>query len=126
MYFVACAQIYLMAAISFERYIIISNPYVVKCMSYKMSWLIICICCLLGVVWAGAPLIGWSYYSLEGALISCSVEWKERTANIISYNVTIFLFSFVIPLFIIAFTNIKILCIVSLFFILANLKISMI
>lgn len=116
MYFVGCTQIYLMAAISFERYLVINNPFVTKCISYRMTWVIICLCCLLSLVWAGAPLIGWSYYSLEGALTSCSVEWKARTVNVISYNVTIFLCTFIIPLFIIVFTNIKLLFIVSLLY----------
>ena len=116
MYFVGCTQIYLMAAISFERYLVINNPFVTKCISYRMTCVIICLCCLLSLVWAGAPLIGWSYYSLEGALTSCSVEWKARTANVISYNVTIFLCTFIIPLFIILFTNIKLLFIVSLIY----------
>ncbi len=59
------------------------------------------------------PLIGWSEYSLEGAMISCSVEWNKRTPSIISYNITIFIFVYIFPLFLFIFTNTRILAIVS-------------
>ena len=32
----------------------------------------------MGIFWAIIPLFGWSEYSLEGALISCSVEWNKK------------------------------------------------
>jgi len=33
-----------------------------------------------------APMFGWSYYSLEDGLVSCSVEYNEKSINLISYN----------------------------------------
>ncbi len=85
-------------------------------MTYKVSFFIIAICILLGVFWASLPLFGWSHYSLESGLTSCSVEWAERSFNVYSYNVTIFIFVFVIPVFIIVFCNLCMLAIVSLIF----------
>ena len=66
----------------------------------------------MGLICAGAPLLGWSYYSMEGALTSCSVEWADRSINVVSYNMFIFVVSYLIPLIIIATTNISLLFIV--------------
>ncbi len=69
---------------------------------------------LIGIFWAIVPLFGWSEYSLEGAMISCSVEWNKRTASIMSYNISIALFVFILPLVIIIIINGKIVYIVRL------------
>nr|QVK45896.1 G protein-coupled receptor [Proales similis] len=113
MYFVGCSQIYLMAAISFERFIIVYKPLSFKSIDFKVSCMWIAICLGAGALWALFPLVGWSYYSLEGALTSCSVEWAERSVNVISYNMTIFLFVFIVPLVLIVFTNVKLLLIIK-------------
>lgn len=66
------------------------------------------LCTLMGLFWSIAPLIGWSYYSPEGLGISCSVEWQDRSSNVISYNITMFIFVYFLPLLLIAITNLKI------------------
>ena len=53
--------------------------------------------CILGVIWPIMPLLGWSHYSLEGNLTSCSIEWSEKSFNVISYNITILICVFIIP-----------------------------
>lgn len=50
---------------------------------------------------------------MEGANTSCSVEWKERTFSVISYNVSMFVFVFFVPLAIIVFTNIRLITIIK-------------
>ena len=116
MYWVGCSQIYTMAAISLERFIIIFKPLSLKSITFKMSFVVMAICTFLGGFMASAPLFGWSYYSLEGSLTSCSVEWAERSTNVISYNIFIFCVSFCIPVCIIIPSNLKLLFIVSHFF----------
>ena len=66
----------------------------------------------LGLFWASGPVFGWSEYSIEST-ISCSVEWNKRTPSIISYNISMFIFVFIVPLAIIIFTNANIIFIVS-------------
>jgi len=61
---------------------------------------------ILSLIWPSAPLFGWSYYSLEGGLTSCSVEWSDKTPSVVSYNITILITVFFIPIIIIATTNI--------------------
>lgn len=88
----------------------------VKKLSEKFITLLIFLCILLGLFWSLMPLIGWSHYSLEDNYVGCAVEWKERTPSVISYNICIFIFVFIIPFSIIIFTNIKSILIVIVFF----------
>ena len=74
--------------------------------------MIIGISAFIALICAGAPLVGWSYYSLEGALTSCSVEWAERSFSVISYNIFIFILTFVLPTLVISITNLKMIFIV--------------
>ena len=76
---------------------------------------LILLSCFLGAFWAIMPIFGWSEYSLEGAMISCSIEWNKRTPSVLSYNITITLFVFLIPLGLLLFTNISVLQTVNQF-----------
>jgi hypothetical protein len=60
-----------------------------------------------------APMFGWSHYSLEGALTSCSVEWFEKSFNVISYNISMFIFVYFIPLLIIFGTSLGLIILVK-------------
>jgi len=53
--------------------------------------------------------MGWSYYTPEGALVSCSIEWSKRFFNVISYNVIIFITTWGLPLSIMVPTSFKLL-----------------
>lgn len=99
MYAIASVQILLMAAISLERlnietkklenvkqylrmfylkkirFIVIFKPTSISQITLKNIWIVIGTCTFLGVFCAIVPLFGWSYYSMEGSLTSCSVEW---------------------------------------------------
>jgi hypothetical protein len=61
-----------------------------------------------------APIFGWSFYSLEDGLVSCSVEYNEKSINVISYNVGMFIFTFFVPFTIIIVANVKSLLIVNI------------
>lgn len=116
MYFIGCTSIYLMATISFERFYIIYKPMSIRNVNTRINLLVILGCCLNGFLWATFPLLGWSYYSLEGAYTSCAVEWKDRSINVTSYNIAIFFLVFLIPLLSILISNTKLILIVSLTF----------
>ncbi len=66
------------------------------------------------------PIFGWSHYSVEGLKVGCSVEWSERTPNVISYNMTIFVAVFLLPVSVLFFTNAKLIYMVSRRFIQAG------
>ena len=84
-----------------------------KINNYKKSTVLIIISIFIGLFWALAPIFGWSEYSLEGALISCSVEWNKKTTSVMSYNMSILLFVFFIPISILIYTNFMIIRIVK-------------
>ena len=113
MYFVGCAGIYLMTAISIERYYVIYNPMGIKQITLRLKLAMISACLMLGLLWPALPLFGWSRYTFDGSLVSCTVEWIEKSFNVVSYNVTIWISVFLIPLAIMAFTNLRLIWIVS-------------
>ena len=102
-----CSSVYIMVAISFERFYIIYKPMAIKTMNKKVNYIVIGLSMLGGVIWATLPLVGWSHYSLEGALTSCSVEWRKRSENTTSYAIAIFIMLYFFPLATILFTNLK-------------------
>ena len=114
MYFVGCSSIYFMTAISIERYYIIYRPMSVKKITLKYKLASIGLCLLFGIIWPIMPLIGWSRYTLESGLTSCTVAWTSRSFNVVSYNVTILFTVFLIPFVSIAFTNLKLVLIVRI------------
>lgn len=112
MYFVGCSSIYLMMAISFERFFIIYKPLEIKSMTHQAMIIVIILCLVGGLFWAVIPFSGWSYYTLETALTSCTVEWASRAVTVLTYNVAIFIFVFLIPLAVILGSNLKLVLIV--------------
>lgn len=114
MYLIGCTSIYIMVLVSVERYYLIQNSFKTKINTNQVVFSIL-VCFFLGFAWAIFPLFGWSHYSLEGAHTSCSVEWNEKSFNVISYNITILITVFIIPVIAIAFTNIKLIFMVKIF-----------
>ena len=76
------------------------NPFVICTISKKSYSLAIAISITISLFWTIAPMFGWSYYSLEGALTTCSVEWEDRSFNVQSYNIAMFVGVYFIPLII--------------------------
>jgi hypothetical protein len=113
MYFIGCTSIYLMAVLSLERYYIICKPLNIRKLSAKTNLVSITACTLNGLLWAVLPLLGWSHYALEGANTSCSVEWRERSVNVMSYNIVIFCLVYLLPLGVILFTNARLVSLVN-------------
>lgn len=96
-----------------HRFIIIYRPHSVPKMTYTKMVIGIHLSVFYGLFWSTMPLFGWSHYSLEANNLFCSVEWHERTLNVQSYNVCMFIFVFFIPLVIIVATSVKSLLIVN-------------
>ena len=86
-----------------------------KKITFEKCYLIIGFCCALALIMTGAPLFGWSYYNLEGAQVTCSIEWAERSNNVISYNIFIFITTWLIPCAIMIPASFKLLSIVIKF-----------
>jgi hypothetical protein len=109
MYFIGCSSIYLMCAISFERFYValsFEKPNLKK-LSNKTCVCLTIFCMLIGLFWSSIPILGWSNYTCKKS--GCSVNLKGTSWNVISYNVSMLVFVFFVPLFIILGTNIKLL-----------------
>ena len=83
------------------------KPFQITRINFKITMLIIFVCTVVSLSWSTFPLFGWSHYSLEASLTTCSVEWAERSWNVYSYNICMFLFVFILPLILIAFCNVR-------------------
>ena len=88
-------QVFLMTAISYIRYDILKNHKNEKSISSKIIINSVVISMALSLFWSVMPIFNWSYYSLEDGLVSCSVEYNEKSLNVISYNIGIFLFHYI-------------------------------
>ncbi len=86
-----------------------------KNITYQNTGKIIMICLVYTLILTIAPLVGWSYYSLESSLIQCGVEWAERSWNVQSYNFVIFITDYFIPVGLVGFCSFKLLAIVNKF-----------
>ena len=81
------------------------RPFEMRTIGIKMNLFGILLSVTIGLFWAVVPMFGWSYYSLEGSLTSCSVEWEDRSFNVVSYNVAMFAVVFCLPLTVIIITG---------------------
>ena len=99
--------------IAYTRYKTVNDPLSTITHSKTKSFVAIGLSLACGAFWSFLPLLGWSHYSLEGALISCSVEWNEKSVSVLSYNIAITIFVFVVPLIVFIFTSARVFYIVS-------------
>jgi c-opsin len=107
MYLIGVTSIYILSAASLARFYAVYNPLNVTIFSLKKCLSMIGGCFISGLFWSSMPLLGWSHYSLEGAGTICSVAWNERSWTVTSYNASICVFVFLIPLLCIIWTNTK-------------------
>ena len=114
-YFVGCIQVYLMVIISYVRFIILKKPKNKKKIKLRFIVKSVLISIMISLFWSTAPIFGWSHYSLEDSFVSCSVEFNEKSLNVISYNISMFIFVFLVPFGIIIYTNTRSLLLVTLF-----------
>ena len=103
-----------MTAISYVRYDILKKQKNEKSIGNVLIIKAVVISLAFSLFWSAMPIFGWSHYSLENGLVSCSVEYNEKSFNVISYNIGMFIFVFILPFGITIFASIKSLCIVKL------------
>ena len=87
---------------------IIKAPFTAKSLNFKSALISMIISSAFALLLSAAPFYGWTRYTLEGANISCSIEWQSRESEIISYNIFIFVSTFFVPSIILIFSNLKI------------------
>ena len=105
-----------MTSISYIRYITLKTPFNNNISSCRLIVKVILLSSILSLFWTVVPLLGWSYYTLEDNFVSCTIKSNDGTFNVISYNITILIFVFILPLIIIIITNMKSLILVRVNF----------
>ncbi|CAF3825136.1 unnamed protein product [Adineta steineri] len=105
-YFVGMVGLYLLTALSLNRYWIIVTPNREEFVTFKTAYISVFLSILGGLFWAVPPILGWNDYTLEGARTSCSIRWQDRTVNVISYNILMFVFAYIVPLSVMIYCNI--------------------
>ncbi|KAG8009603.1 Pinopsin [Nibea albiflora] len=93
-----------LAVLSYERYCTMMAPTIANGREYRPTLIGICFSWLYSVVWTVPPLLGWSKYGPEGPGTTCSVDWKTRTPNNISYIICLFTFCLVLPFCVILYS----------------------
>jgi c-opsin len=108
-------HVYMMSIISFERYYVLKKPSNMRKITNKRVAIAILVSIIFSLFWTTMPLLGWSKYTLEDGLTGCSIEWKQRNLNSISYNISMFIFVFFLPFGLIFTTNFKSYLFVSIY-----------
>ncbi len=120
-FFSSITAIFLVTAISFERYYMFRSPLEYSKLKFKTTFNIIISCVLSAFIIASLPIVGWSHYGYNPNLFTCNVEWNEPSLNVRSYIVFIVVTVYISPLYLIIFTSIK--AFKSVIFFQANFKI---
>ena len=87
-------------AMSVERYLVVTNPYMDKIRTRSML-LVIASLWGFSILWSAFPLFGWSAYVPEGGNSVCSLYWKSPHIADEIYICAIFTFFFFLPFVII-------------------------
>ncbi len=107
MFFIGCSSIYMLVAISIQRYYLIRKPLNIRKIKSRKTFIIITICCALGLAWSVMPLVGWNHYVLEGVHTSFGVEFSFKTLNFLSFNIMLFATVFALPFVLIIVANVQ-------------------
>ncbi|XP_022604509.1 pinopsin-like [Seriola dumerili] len=107
--FLGIVSLISLAVLSYERYCTMMAPTIADGRDYRSALGGICFSWLYSVAWTVPPLLGWSKYGPEGPGTTCSVDWKTKTPNNISYIVCLFTFCLVLPFGVIVYSYGKLL-----------------
>ncbi|GFN78316.1 melanopsin [Plakobranchus ocellatus] len=107
-YFLGCTSLYLLAAISVDRYLVIVKPISDFVVTQRAANLAVAVCVTWGFLWALFPLLGWNEYIHEGIGVACSITWHKQDVKNKSYIICVFLFCFIFPFCVMLFCYLKI------------------
>nr|XP_015216567.1 PREDICTED: vertebrate ancient opsin-like isoform X3 [Lepisosteus oculatus] len=93
-----------LAVLSYERYSTMMGSTEADATNYRKIGVGIMLSWGYSLLWTLPPLFGWSSYGPEGPGTTCSVNWKAKDVNNISYIVCLFVFCLVLPFFVIIYS----------------------
>jgi len=95
------AQIFTLTCISYDRYNVIVKGFAGTPLTFSRVTVLLLICYVWAITWAVLPLVGFGAYGLDGILGTCSYDYVTQTQNNKMAILSLFIFNFVVPMFII-------------------------
>ena len=89
--------------LSVTLYLALNFPFLMSRLQRKAYSIAVFVlpCWLYGLLWGSMPLLGWSSYGKETSEgYRCGMNLQEHTFNVVSYNVSLLLAAFALPLMI--------------------------
>ncbi|WAR10501.1 OPSX-like protein, partial [Mya arenaria] len=96
-------QISLLAAIAFDRFVIIVKPRGFA-FSKKKAIAAVIVCYINGCLWALFPAVGWGSYQLEGIRVRCAINWRSQRVADVSFTMSALILAWMVPLFVIVYS----------------------
>ncbi|XP_052760018.1 visual pigment-like receptor peropsin [Mya arenaria] len=103
-YFVGLSQMYLLMAVSVDRYVVITKPHLALRITKKVAIACMASCFGLAFFLALMPIIGWSSYGLEASGVFCGLRWEDHSARNTSYIAMIIFFCYFGPIGVMIFS----------------------
>ncbi|XP_013382905.1 rhodopsin, GQ-coupled-like [Lingula anatina] len=108
MYFAGLSEMYCLTAIAIDRYIVIAKPLLAPAITQTKALIAIVACYVGGLMFAMAPLFGWSKYTYEGAGTTCGIDWITKRPQDVSFAITILIACYLTPVGIMLFCYLNI------------------
>ncbi|XP_060084046.1 rhodopsin, GQ-coupled-like [Ylistrum balloti] len=101
-------QIFVLTAMSVEKYIIVVRNHWDSFVSKKGTRFTTGLCLALGCLLGSCPLFGWNSYKLELQKTSCSIDWADKSRKALSYTYLLIIIGLVVPVSVMLFSYINI------------------
>ncbi|KAL1006537.1 hypothetical protein UPYG_G00073580 [Umbra pygmaea] len=102
-----------LAVLSYERYCTMLCRTQADGGNFSPAVAGVCFSWLYSLAWTLPPLLGWSRYGPEVPGTTCSVDWRTKTPNNISYILCLFTFCLLLPFSVILYSYSKLLCAIN-------------
>lgn len=104
-FFTGCVYLHLLLILSIERYFIVFKPNYIITLTLKNCYFIMTFVLSWSLLWSLFPIFGWSRYTYELEKFHCSMEYNDRSWNVLSFNLSTCILNWFIPLSITIYTN---------------------
>jgi hypothetical protein len=96
-YFCGLSSMYILMTISIHRYFLVIKQINITMVTYTPVGISLLCCFFFGLFWSLIPFSGWTRYDYESIRTSCTVAYDSTDDKVLSYNIAIFVFCFMLP-----------------------------
>lgn len=98
------SSLYVLTAVSLDRYIVIAKPLKAAFITKRVAVLAVMSCYGGGLLWSIFPFFGWGKYGLEAPGVFCGLLWEDPSFANTTYVMAIAFFCFLFPGFLMFFS----------------------